>query len=291
MKSTDYSLTDYQLQDWLPSVCQIAYEAGQLLSTLYHQSGEVDVQQKQDGTPVTEADEKADALIRQRLQALTPDMPIVTEESVGKVSFDERQHWQTFWLVDPMDGTKEFIERTGEFSVNIALIHQHQPVLGVVYGPECHSLYFAALGSSAFKCNTIEKEVFADYATLVASASPINVAPLNESAAIRVAVSRRHGLRMQLFMQQLGETELVKMGSALKICLVAEGEADVYPRLGPTSLWDTAAAHCVLAQAGGAIVNAAGHSLKYVQTPSLLNPYFIAMGQADYDWPAIPELL
>ena len=277
---------------WLPQVCKLAVEAGQLISEMYHQSASIVVEQKGDGSPVTEADKRADALICQRLQQLTADIPLVTEESVQNIPFEQRKDWSTYWLVDPLDGTKEFIEGTGDFSVNIALIHNHQPVLGVVYGPEAGDLYFSSKGSLAHKVIDLKSVVEIDnWQALINYAGEISVSHVTASSPIKVAVSRRHGGMIQHFIDQLASAELVKMGSALKVCLVAEGKADVYPRFGPTSLWDTAASQCILESAGGALLNAAGHPLQYVQTESLLNPFFMAVGDESYDWPHFPAIL
>lgn len=298
-----------QLKDWLPTVCQIAYDAGQLISTYYHQSQAVDVERKPDGSPVTEADQAADDYICIALSHLTPDIPLVTEESVGKVPFAERKAWSTYWLVDPLDGTKEFIAQTGEYSVNIALIHNHRPVMGVVYGVELGDFYFAYQDLVNADCSHADSVVGkleglfpsslpldCDWQCQLNKAKPIQVADLplqqhGEGQPFRVAVSRRHGSRLQRFMGELGHSTTVKMGSALKTCLVAEGKADVYPRFGPTSLWDTGAAQCILEVAGGAVINAAGHSLEYVQTESLLNPFFIAVSDKSHDWPHFPEVM
>lgn len=286
-----------QLQQWLPEVVRIALRAGRCISKMYRESqtsSGLEIEQKKDGTPVTEADRQADALIYQALQALTPEIPLVTEESVAQFPYEQRANWSTFWLVDPMDGTKEFIEGTGEFSVNIALVVEHKPVLGVVFGPEVQALYYAIAGSAAFKlavdvhCLEIEKT---DMVALLNSGQAIRSAHLSEEEITKVAVSRHHGGRTQHFMAELGETQTVKMGSALKSCLVAEGKAHVYPRFGPTSLWDTAASQIIVEMAGGAMLNGAGHPLQYVQAPSLLNPFFVVVCQKDYPWPAVPEVL
>jgi 3'(2'), 5'-bisphosphate nucleotidase len=291
---------------WLPNVCQIAYDAGQLISQYYHQEEAVGVEKKSDGSPVTEADQAADDFICQALTALTPNIPLVTEESVSKVPFSERQAWSTYWLVDPLDGTKEFIAKTGEYSVNIALIHNHRPVLGVVYGTELGNMYFATQKCDGITQSTVGKfenlmpskvALEFDWNAMIQDANPISVAKLplhtanGHAEAFRVAVSRRHGGALDHFMGQLGHATQVQMGSALKTCLVAEGKADIYPRFGPTSLWDTGAAQCILEVAGGAVLNAAGHSLQYVQTESLLNPFFIAVGDANYHWPKFPEII
>jgi len=294
------------LNRWLPNVCEIAYNAGQLISQYYHQEEAIGIEKKSDGSPVTEADQAADDYICQALTQLTPNIPLVTEESIGKVPFEERQAWSTYWLVDPLDGTKEFIAKTDEYSVNIALIHNHRPVLGVVYGTELGNMYFATQVCDGVTQSNVGKfeglipsevSLEFDWATMLQNAQPIRVANLplqtaeGTGEAFRVAVSRRHGGALQRFMSQLGHSTTVEMGSALKTCLVAEGKADVYPRLGPTSLWDTGAAQCILEAAGGAILNAAGHPLEYVQTKSLLNPFFIAVSHADYNWPKFPEVM
>lgn len=302
-------ITPENLVKWLPEVCHIAYLAGQHISALYHQSERLDVEDKTDGSPVTEADKQADEMITEALQSLVPSIPLITEESVADVPFETRQAWSTYWLVDPLDGTKEFIGRTGEYSVNIALIVDHQPVLGVVYGPEMGDLYFSMKGQKAFKLSNLTANLSLNqWLSLLAKAQSIQVNSLQEKHSarqqkrvsngvgdpandrIKVAVSRRHGGVLQRFTAQLGEVSLIKMGSALKTCLVAEGKVDIYPRFGPTSLWDTAASHCILESAGGALLNAAGHPLQYVQTESLLNPFFIAVCDEHYPWPHFPEV-
>ena len=291
------------LQQWLPEVCSIAYQAGRVIAKIYRQQDDVAVETKSDGSPVTEADLAADQLICKALQALTPNIPLVTEESVAKVPYETRQAWSTYWLVDPLDGTKEFIAKTGEYSVNIALIHNHNPVLGLVYGPELGDLYFAYNGEDISQPSRVGKlanlwpeDEVRNWPEELAHAIPIQVAPspdvgFQKEGVFRVAVSRRHGGALQHFLAQLGHSQMVRMGSALKACLVAEGKADIYPRFGPTSLWDTAASQCIVEAAGGAVLNAAGHSIEYVQTESLLNPFFIAVSHKDYNWPAFPEVL
>ncbi|GAB6070965.1 3'(2'),5'-bisphosphate nucleotidase CysQ [Thiomicrorhabdus hydrogeniphila] len=294
------------LKKWLPQICEIAYNAGQLISEYYHQDDTVDIERKADGSPVTIADKAADKLICLALRDLTPDIPLITEESIEQVPFEKRQAWSTYWLVDPLDGTKEFIANTGEYSVNIALVHNHHPVLGVVYGTELGDMYFAYKEqinnqesnqeeNTAAKLTDLMpskiKQTF-DWVSLVGQAQKIQVNALpQDDDEYKVAVSRRHGGELQRFISQLGHCSKVKMGSALKTCLVAEGKADIYPRFGPTSLWDTGAAQCILEVAGGAVINAAGHPLEYIQTESLLNPFFIAVSDKNYDWPAFPEVM
>ncbi|WP_130536793.1 3'(2'),5'-bisphosphate nucleotidase CysQ [Thiomicrorhabdus indica] len=291
------SIPHSQLQLWLPQVAQIALQAGRLISQMYRENQQqafLDVEKKKDGTPVTEADLQADRLISQALKVLTPNIPLVTEESVAKVPYEQRQNWSTFWLVDPMDGTKEFIEGTGEFSVNIALVVNHRPVLGVVYGPEVGRLYCAIEGAQSIATDADVYQLDIDNLDMLRflqAAEMIQTAPLNPKHPTKVAVSRRHGGRTELFMSELNKPQTVKMGSALKSCLVAEGKAHVYPRFGPTSLWDTAASQVIVQQAGGAIINAAGHALEYVQTPNLLNPFFLVICDPQAQWPKIPEIM
>lgn len=284
------------LDAWLLDVCVIAQQAGQVISQYYHANDDVGVKQKEDGTPVTIADQAADDVINDALQSLTPDVPVITEESVAEIPFEDRESWKTYWLVDPLDGTKEFIAGTGEYSVNIALIDQQRPVLGVVYAPEVGVLY-AACDTPEGHAKKIALPVAEscdrqEMAKRLGAAKKIQVAKMSPAPeAVKVAVSRRHGGMLQQFMAQLGHSEKVKMGSAIKTCLVAEGAAHVYPRFGPTSLWDTAASQMILESAGGAVLNAAGHPLRYVQTPTLLNPFFIAVGDYQYNWPQFPEVM
>ena len=265
--------TSADYQAWLPQVCDAARQAGELILDIY-QCADCAVEKKADGTPVTLADKTADASIRQALQQLTPHIPVVSEENVEHTPFAQRQAWSVFWLVDPLDGTKEFIERTGEFSVNIALVVNERAVLGVVYGSVNDVLYAGYMGTNAFKQQNGHTQTI----HVQSVANPV-----------RVAVSRRHGARVGEFIQALGASRQVNMGSALKSCLVAEGVADVYPRFGPTSHWDTAASQAIVEAAGGRIVNAAGEDLVYQPTEDLLNPFFMVIGDAAYPWPSFPK--
>lgn len=275
-------------QAWLVEACRIAVLAGEQILSVYFASEPAEVEQKSDGTPVTLADKEADELISKALRTLTPDIPLVTEESIETIPFENRQAWSRFWLVDPLDGTKEFIERTGEFSVNIALVNDGKPVLGVVYVPVTRMLYCAQTGLGAYKNRVPENPDSQFWQACMRPQSRIVAQKLKPQQPIRVAVSRRHGGSVKQFMQALGSVETVKMGSAIKTCLVAEGAADVYPRFGPTSLWDTAAAQCVVEEAGGQLLDKQGAPLTYRQTESLLNPHFMVIGDANYPWPDFP---
>lgn len=247
----------------------LAREAGRAILQVYAQA--FTVGNKEDRSPLTEADLRSHAILAAGLRRLTPEVPVLSEEAEA-VPYAERARWDWLWVVDPLDGTREFIQRNGEFTVNVALIHAHRPVLGVVHAPVLATDYYACEGYGAFKVGSD------------GMAHPIHVArPARRP--LRVVGSRSHrGDSLESFLARAGEHELVAIGSALKFCLVAEGAADVYPRLGPTSEWDTAAGQCVLEQAGGQVDDLAGQPLGYNARPGLLNPHFIAFGDADVDW-------
>ncbi len=232
---------------------------------------EIMVSHKEDDSPLTQADLAAHEIIASGLAALTPELPIISEESCA-TPFDERKQWDRYWLVDPLDGTREFIKRNGEFTVNIALIEHHQPVMGVVYAPALDLLFYAAKGEGAFR--------------QIGNGSPQSIRARSfDPTQVTVAGSRSHaGERLLKFLDRIGPHMLISMGSSLKICLVAEGRADVYPRLGLTSEWDTAAAQCVLEEAGGRLVETGGRVLRYNTKDSLLNPEFFAEGASSRDW-------
>lgn len=236
----------------------IARAAGAAITEIYN-SDDFEVQLKGDDSPLTKADLAAHRVIVDGLSKLNEQYPVLSEESAD-ISWDKRQQWQRYWLVDPLDGTKEFIKRNGEFTVNIALIENGEPVMGVVYAPVLDAMYVGERGSGAFL-----------------NAQPIRVQE-EMPDILRVVGSRSHpSAETVQWLEGLGKPyELVPMGSSLKICLVAEGKADLYPRLGPTSEWDTAAAHAVLNAAGGSMTTLDGAPLLYNQKESFLNPHFIA---------------
>lgn len=256
-------------------IIQIALEAGEAIMAIYHAVDDsLQTSFKSDQSPLTAADLAAHQTIIKGLKAITPDIPILSEES-DAIPFEVRSQWSRYWLADPLDGTREFIKRNGEFTVNIALIEGQQSVMGVVYAPAINVLYYA-------------DETGAYRQRGDATVTPIHV----RKASIQnmtLAGSRSHAdARLDQFIhsvsQKLSPIKVISMGSSLKICLVAEGEADVYPRLGPTSEWDTAAAQCILERAGGKIVDLDGNRLHYNHKHSLLNPDFLATGQSDFDW-------
>lgn len=247
----------------------IAREAGAAIMAIY--AKDFSVREKEDKSPLTEADSAAHSIITARLSGLQPLLPILSEEAVE--DFHGMDGSGSYWLVDPLDGTKEFIKRNGEFTVNIALIEGGRPVLGVVYAPVLDVAYLAAEGLGAFK-------VGADGAR-----TAIHVATHAEGSSWRVVGSRSHaGDSLPVLLARLGSHELIAMGSSLKFCLVAEGSADVYPRLGLTSLWDTAAAQCVVEQAGGRVIRLTGEPLSYADPSVTLNPFFVVHGKSAADW-------
>jgi 3'(2'), 5'-bisphosphate nucleotidase len=247
----------------LPSLVMIAHQAGKAILEVYHDKPTISV--KSDLTPVTNADLSAHKVITEGLKNLTPDIPILSEEAAN-IPFEEREQWQRYWLIDPLDGTQEFIEKKDEFTVNIALIENHQPIIGVVLAPALATTFFACKNMGAFK--QIRNE----------SPQKIHTCAFSEKN-IRIILSRRHGLeKLENFLKQFDNFTRVHCGSALKFCLLAEGAADIYPRLSPTSEWDTAAGQCVLEQAGGAVVNSNGEPLRYNTKDSLENPSFLAVG-------------
>jgi 3'(2'), 5'-bisphosphate nucleotidase len=265
------------LQDLLDSLLQpvsvIAREAGAAILEVYRRDDH-GVQRKADESPLTAADLAAHHLIHSALRALTPELPVLSEESAA-VPWSLRQTWSRYWLVDPLDGTKEFINRNGEFTVNIALVDNGVPVLGIVYVPTLDLLYSGAQGLGALKEERGQR-------------MRITTAQLVPGQKqLRVVASRRHGGdELEAWLARLRvrfpKLELVSMGSSLKICLVAEGRADIYPRLAPTSEWDTAAAQAVLEAAGGILTDTAFQPYRYNRKEELLNPHFLAMGAANF---------
>lgn len=253
----------------LQPVVELAHAAGVQILKIYAE--DFSIEHKDDRSPLTEADMVAHHTIVAGLQSLTPRVPVLSEEETT-IPFSERSLWQSYWLVDPLDGTREFIKRNGEFTVNIALIANHEAVLGVIYVPVSGVCYFASRGRGAYRKDP-GKEV-----------QPIRVRPWN-GGHITVAGSRSHrDERFGRFLEQFDDHAIISMGSSLKSCLVAEGKADIYVRLGPTSEWDTAAAQCVVEEAGGKLLDTAMQPLRYNTKESLLNPYFIVCGDERHDW-------
>ncbi len=260
------------LDELIEPVVSLAVAAGRAILEVY--ATDFEVQSKDDASPLTTADLASHRIITDGLQSLTPEIPIISEES-GLADFEVRSNWPRYWLIDPLDGTKEFVSRNGEFTVNIALIDGHSPILGVVRVPVQGKTYLGCMGIGA--------EIRED------GAKPVRLRVASQSRRpVRVVGSRSHrGSSLDAFLERLGPAELVAMGSSLKFCTVAAGDADVYPRLGPTSEWDTAAAQAVVEQAGGRVLRLDGRALSYNAKAEILNPHFIVIGPTDHDWLAL----
>ena len=254
----------------LDAVVGIVRRAGDAILEVYS-SNDVGATLKEDDSPLTRADLAAHGLIAAALRALTPAVPVLSEEA-ATIPFAERRRWPAYWLVDPLDGTREFLARNGEFTVNVALIVGHDAALGVVGVPARAKIYSGVAGVGA--------------CVLEGGGRPRRITTQRPAATpARVVGSRSHrGDSLDGFLARVGPHELIPTGSALKFCIVAEGGADVYPRLGPTSEWDTAAAQAVLVAAGGAVVTRAGEALRYNTKADILNPHFVAYGDPGRDW-------
>lgn len=243
----------------------IARAAGDIIMAIYSQP--FTVEYKGDESPLTAADKGAHEVIVKALAGLTPDIPVLSEES-GPEVMGLRHGWSRYWLVDPLDGTKEFVSRNGEFTVNIALIEDGKPLWGLVYAPVLNRLWYGGKGMGAWRVADGKREA-------------IQTLPHQEGAPWRVVGSRNHLSRETLdYLARFGdiergEIELVSMGSSLKFCIIAEGGAELYPRLAPTCEWDTAAAQAVLEGAGGSVTRLDGSPLAY-NKPDILNPWFVA---------------
>jgi 3'(2'), 5'-bisphosphate nucleotidase len=238
----------------------VALHAAAAIMTVYE--GAFAVERKLDDSPLTQADLESQRIILNELAALTPGVPVLAEES-AQAPWTDRRTWRELWVVDPLDGTREFVKRNDEFVINIALVVEHEPVLGLVAVPAQGAVYVGARGCGAYRW-------LAD-----GSRSAIQVAP--PAAPLRVVGSRSHtSPQLAAYLAQLGPYEFLGVGSALKFCLLAEGAADLYPRFGPTSEWDTAAGQALLEAAGGHVTRMDGHRLRYNCRDSLINGDFVA---------------
>ncbi|NUS38266.1 MAG: 3'(2'),5'-bisphosphate nucleotidase CysQ [Lysobacter sp.] len=251
------------------AVIAIAHEAAARILAVY--DSDFAVQQKDDKSPLTAADLAAHRCIVEALERLTPDVPVLSEESAEDVPGLVRREWRRLWLVDPLDGTREFVKRNGEFSVNIALIEDGEAVLGVIQAPVTGLVWHARRGAGAFR-----REGDTDIA----------LKPRRPAAPpLRVAASRSHrDARTEDFIRRMGEVAEVNLGSSLKFCRLAEGDLDAYPRFGPTCEWDTGAGQCILEAAGGMVVDPKGRPLRYNQRDTLLNGDFLALGDPGLPW-------
>lgn len=248
----------------LDSLVELSREAGEAIMSFYRQ-GETQTWTKKDDSPLTDADLASHHVIANGLASLTPDIPVLSEES-EEITWQQRQQWDKYWLVDPLDGTKEFIKQNGEFTVNIALIEQHKPTMAVVYAPALNKMYYASEQAGSF---------------LVENEQPPQRLLLDDKSlesTVKVVGSRSHpSPQMSDFVAQFAQSDIVPTGSSLKFCLVAQGLADVYPRLGPTMEWDTGAGQCIAQCAGAKVSLFSGEPLMYNNKESLLNPLFIVV--------------
>ncbi len=259
-----------KLEALIAPVCDIVKQAGHKIMDIYLDGFEVE--EKKDRSPLTTADLASHKLICEQLQALTPEIPVLSEESVS-IPYNQRSKWKRYWLIDPLDGTREFIKRNGEFTVNVALVVGHTAHLGAVYIPVQDTCYFAAKGYGAFKQEQDK------------TANRIRTRVSSPDSIPTICGSRSHtGTSLMTLLARIGEHELISVGSSIKTCLVAEGKADLYPRFGPTSEWDTAAAHCVVQEAGGSLVDTRFRPVRYNTKDSLLNPSFIVLGSMNDQW-------
>lgn len=258
------------LANLVQPVRRIAQTAGQQILAIYRK--DFTVTEKADRSPVTEADIAAHDIIVEKLVTIIPNVPILSEED-SDIDFATRAQWEWLWLVDPLDGTREFIKRNDQFSINIALIHRHAPVFGLIYIPTTGGCYFAYRKGGAYKQLSGHQP------------SSIHTRPLEDKPP-RVIGSRSYtGRRLQAYLNDLGHHHYLGVGSALKSCLIAEGRADLYPRFGPTYEWDTAAAQIIVEEAGGCLTDMKMQPLRYNARPTLINPDFFVCGDCHQDWP------
>jgi len=255
----------------LDEVIAIAKATGEIILNRYDEDHEPHLRTKPDGSPVTLVDLEADAFIEKELNQLSWVFPIVSEEKTIE-PFSIRKTWPYFWCVDPLDGTRGFLKKTDDFVVSIALVHQHRSVLGVIYVPLEETVYYAATHEGAYKQEKNKAPV------------KIHTSAFQEKV-LRIALSRTaHSDRVKELLKQWAVTEVINMGSAIKSCFVAEGRIDLYPRWGPTGEWDTAAAQCIVEEAGGGLIDFQGHPLTYNTKESLENPSFLVVGDVQHDW-------
>ncbi|WP_328799265.1 3'(2'),5'-bisphosphate nucleotidase CysQ [Sediminihaliea albiluteola] len=261
----------------VPSLLSLCQEAGQAICRHYYAPGDVEVKSKKDDSPLTRADLDSHVILRDGLKALSEDWPVLSEESSSEHKA-LRHAWSRFWMVDPLDGTKEFVAGNGEFTINIALIDEHRPVLGLLYLPLEHLAYVGLPGHFARRY-ALDNEGSWSYQSIATQ-------PLQPDSALSVLVSRRHrDAKLRSCLDWLkthwGEVERRNSGSALKFCRLAEGSGDFYPRFSPCCEWDVAAGQAIVEAAGGVILGLDGQPLRYNCRPSLLSPHFLTIAEPD----------
>jgi len=255
-------------QQLLHHICQLAEKASGSIIDIRNRC--YSVSEKSDASPVTEADLISHNIICEGLQKLTPEIPVLSEEH-SHITVDQRLSWQRYWLIDPLDGTRDFIQNRPGFTVNIALINNHEPILGVVYAPMQQTCYYAHREIGAFMQKNGQEPL------------RVHTRFVNLERISVVASFNHAGEQLEQYLRNLPSHDRVAIGSSLKFCLIAQGSADLYPRLSPTSEWDTAAAQAVLETAGGKVITLDGVPLTYNRRDTLLNPYFLAFGDASQE--------
>lgn len=264
------------LTNWLTDICTLSRSAGNEILKIYNSSN-INIAYKEDRSPVTTADLTSDKLIAERLHELTPEIPVLSEETATEHPYQERSQWALYWLVDPLDGTKGFINKNGFFTVNIALIKDQRPILGVVFAPALDKLFFAAHGCGAFRQDGQDDG---------REPQKITVRTRPRAKPI-IAVSRAHiNKPTRLLLEKIGPHQLLHADSSIKCCLVADGSADLYLRVGPTCEWDTGAGQCIVEEAGGHLCDCSGQPLRYNTRDSLINPSFAVYTAVSPNWQA-----
>jgi len=261
----------------LDRIVDLSVSAGEAILTVYQDDANFNTEIKADNSPVTDADKAAHDVLHDQLASIDSDVPVLSEEG-SLPDYDTRSSWHRYWIIDPLDGTKEFIKRNGEFTVNVALIENGVPILGVVHVPVLGVTYAGATGLGAIKIDSGGEQKI-----------QIQKAPSKNQGPVRVVASRSHGSEavekcVAKLEKYFGSVERKSMGSSLKLCLVAEGEADIYPRLALTSEWDTAAAQAVVEAAGGVVLDTDLKELRYNTKADILNPFFYVLGDRSFDW-------
>ncbi len=245
-----------------------ALKAGEEILRVYD-VGDLKTSYKEDSSPLTAADEASDRVISEGLKRIAPDIPVLSEETKAE-PYEARKRWKRLWIVDPLDGTKEFIKRNGEFTVNVALIEDGRPIVGIVHAPALGVSYCGVVSEGAFRTDK-------------GGETRIGVVDYR-GQRLKVVGSRSHATpELGEFIKKIGEADFISMGSSLKFCLVAEGSAHLYPRFGPTMEWDTAAAHAIVKAAGGSVTDMEGRELSY-NKKDLLNPFFMVAGAPSFPW-------
>ena len=261
------------INEELLKISNISVEAGRIILDYYNKN--LNITFKADESPLTQADLASNKLITDTIKKITPNIPILSEEEF--IEWDVRKEWKKYWLIDPLDGTKEFIKKNGEFTVNIALIENNRPTLGVIYAPVSNELYFAKKNFGSFKILTSKQLNTLD------NAKKISI-KINKTNKVKIIGSRSHSnpILQKWVSKNFNDFQILQKGSSLKFCLIAEGFADIYPRFGPTSEWDIAAGHIILEEAGGKLKSIDNKEILYNEKEDILNPNFFAYNNINF---------